>query len=170
MDWWAREGRGAPVASVSGSSPWRHRARETERDKSERQRERELHSLIKVQEVSAAFRAAYAPGSSTSWHFITADERIKAAPSIARCTQTQTDTDTVQEIAVGGCDAVRTGTAVPTYETTRRNIAEYYELPTHCSELKYRAIIIIIIIGSNVTADRIPGRGTSHFVFRAKYY
>lgn len=68
--------RGAPVASVSGSSPWR-----------QRERERELHSLIKVHKVRAAFRAAYAPGSLTSWHFITADERIKAAQSIARCAQ-----------------------------------------------------------------------------------
>ena len=57
----------------------RERERERERD---RERERELHSLIKVQEVRAAFRAAYAPGSLTSWHFITADERIKAARSI----------------------------------------------------------------------------------------
>lgn len=55
------------------------------------ERERELHSLIKVHEVRAAFRAAYAPGSLTSWHVIIADERIKAALSIARCAQPQTD-------------------------------------------------------------------------------
>ena len=78
------QGRRAPVASVSGSSPWRHSERQ-------RQREREIHSLIKVQEVRAALRAAYAPGSLTSWHFITADERIKAAPSIACCPQRHTE-------------------------------------------------------------------------------
>jgi hypothetical protein len=43
-----------------------------------------------------------------SWHFINVDERIKAARSIA-CSRT----DTVQQIAGLGCDAVRTGTAVP---------------------------------------------------------
>jgi hypothetical protein len=64
-----------------------------------------------VHEVTAAFRAAYAPGSLTSWHFITADERIKAARSIARCAQLLTDT--VQQMTLVSCDAVRTGTAVP---------------------------------------------------------
>jgi len=48
---------------------------------------------------------------------------------------------------------------MPTYETIRRHIPDVYDLPIRCGELKYRAIIIIIIIiiGSNVTADRIPG-------------